>query len=51
MERKAGTSDLFLPKMGKSYLCIDFSGYLVRNHGKVLYVAKEEKLNADLKKS
>ena len=30
------------PKMGKSYLCIDFAGYLARNHGKVLYVAKEE---------
>ncbi len=25
------------PKMGKSYLCIDFAGYLARNHGKVLY--------------
>lgn len=27
------------PKMGKSYLCIDFAEYLARNHGKVLYVA------------
>ena len=31
-----------MPKMGKSYLCIDFAGYLARNHGRVLYVAKEE---------
>jgi len=38
------------PKMGKSYLCIDFAGYLARNHGKVLYVAKEEKLDATLQK-
>lgn len=38
------------PKMGKSYLCIDFAGYLSRNHGKVLYVAKEEKLDATLQK-
>ncbi|MBK6936994.1 MAG: hypothetical protein IPH18_09045 [Chitinophagaceae bacterium] len=22
------------PKMGKSYLCIDFAGYLARNHGR-----------------
>lgn len=36
------------PKMGKSYLCVDFAGYLARNHGKVLYVAKEEKLDATL---
>ena len=33
------------PKMGKSYLCVDFAGYLARNHGKVLYVAKEEGLD------
>ncbi len=39
-----------MPKMGKSYLCIDFAGYLARNHGKVLYVAKEEKLDATLQK-
>lgn len=38
------------PKMGKSYLCIDFAGYLARNHGKVLYVAREEKLDATLQK-
>jgi hypothetical protein len=36
------------PKMGKSYLCIDFAGYLARNHGKVLYVAKEEGLDYTL---
>jgi hypothetical protein len=36
------------PKMGKSYLCIDFAGYLARNHGKVLYVAKEEGLEYTL---
>jgi hypothetical protein len=38
------------PKMGKSYLCVDFAGYLARNHGKVLYVSKEEKLDATLQK-
>jgi hypothetical protein len=38
------------PKMGKSYLCVDFAGYLARNHGNVLYVAKEEKLDATLQK-
>ena len=37
------------PKMGKSYLCIGFAGYLARNHGKVLYVAKEEGLDYSLK--
>ena len=37
-----------MPKMGKSYLCVDFAGYLARNHGKVLYVAKEEKLDRTL---
>lgn len=36
------------PKMGKSYLCVDFAGYLARNHGKVLYVAKEEGLDMTL---
>lgn len=36
------------PKMGKSYLCIEFSGYLARHHGKVLYVAKEEGLDLTL---
>lgn len=39
-----------MPKMGKSYLCVDFAGYLARNQGKVLYVAKEEKLDATLQK-
>ena len=34
--------------MGKSYLCIDFAGYLARNHGKVLYVAREEGLDYTL---
>src|SRR5258708_1524140 len=38
------------PKMGKSYLCIDFAGYLARHHGKVLYVAKEEGLDMTLQK-
>lgn len=36
------------PKMGKSYLCIAFAGYLARHHGKVLYVAKEEGLDLTL---
>ncbi len=39
-----------MPKMGKSYLSVDFAGYLARHHGKVLYVAKEEKLDATLQK-
>lgn len=30
------------PKMGKSYLAVDFAGYLAQNHGTVLYVAREE---------
>ncbi|MHB8260476.1 MAG: P-loop NTPase family protein [Bacteroidia bacterium] len=38
------------PKMGKSYLCMELAGYLARNHGKVLYIAKEEKLDATLQK-
>jgi len=38
------------PKLGKSYLAIDMAGYLARNHGKVLYVAREEKLDATLQK-
>jgi|GEM_PF-299808 len=37
------------PKMGKSYLCVEFAGYLARNHGKVLYVAIEEGLDDELK--
>lgn len=36
------------PKFGKSYLCIDFAGYLAREHGSVLYVAAEEELDATL---
>jgi hypothetical protein len=36
------------PKMGKSYLCVDFAGYLAPNHGKVLYVANEEGLDYTL---
>lgn len=36
------------PKMGKSFLCIDFAGYLAENFGKVLYVAKEESLHRTL---
>ena len=34
--------------VSKSYLCVDFAGYLARNHGTVLYVANEEKLDATL---
>ena len=36
------------PKTGKSFLCVDFAGYLARNHGRVLYVAREEGLYATL---
>jgi len=36
------------PKTGKSYLCVEFAGYLARNHGKVLYVAREEGLDKTL---
>jgi len=36
------------PKMGKSYLCVEFAGYLARYHGRVLYVAKEEGLDYTL---
>jgi len=36
------------PKTGKSYLCVEFAGYLARNHGNVLYVAREEGLDATL---
>jgi hypothetical protein len=36
------------PKFGKSFLCIDFAGYLARYHGNVLYVAKEETLDLTL---
>ena len=36
------------PKMGKSYLAVDMAGYFAQNHGKVLYVAREEGLNTTL---
>ena len=36
------------PKMGKSFLAVDFAGYLAENHGKVLYVAREEGIFATL---
>jgi predicted ATP-dependent serine protease len=36
------------PKTGKSYLCVEFAGYLARSHGKVLYVAREEGLDKTL---
>lgn len=36
------------PKMGKSYLAVDFAGYLAEHHGRVLYVAKEEQIDATL---
>lgn len=36
------------PKMGKSYLSIDFAGYLAKHHGKTLYIANEEKLGFTL---
>lgn len=38
------------PKMGKSYLCVDWAGYLARHHGETLYVAREEQLNGTLQK-
>lgn len=38
------------PKMGKSYLMVEFAGYLAENHGKVLFVAKEEGKSATLQK-
>lgn len=37
-----------MPKTGKSYLMVEFAGYLARNHGSVLYVAKEEELDDTL---
>jgi hypothetical protein len=37
------------PKFGKSTLCIDFAGYLARNHGKVLYIAREERIGDTIK--
>lgn len=36
------------PKYGKSTLALDLAGYLAREHGHVLYVAKEEGLDATL---
>jgi len=36
------------PKMGKSYLAVDFAGYLASNHGTVLYVAREEGIDDTL---
>ncbi len=36
------------PKMGKSYFCIDWANYLSNNHGKVIYVSKEEYLSPTL---
>lgn len=37
------------PKLGKSYLCIAFAGYLAQNFGRVLYIAKEEGIDATLR--
>lgn len=37
------------PKMGKSFLMIEFAGELADKHGPVLYVAKEEGKSATLK--
>lgn len=36
------------PKMGKSYLAVDFAGYLAEWHGRTLYVAREEGIDATL---
>jgi hypothetical protein len=36
------------PKYGKSTLALEFAGYLAQDHGNVLYVAKEEGLDATL---
>ena len=36
------------PKYGKSYLSINWAGYLSKNFGKVLFVAKEEALDKTL---
>ena len=36
------------PKMGKSFLAVDFAGYLAEWHGRVLYVAREEGIYATL---
>ena len=37
------------PKFGKSILAIDFANYLAQNHGTVLYIAKEEGIDEELK--
>jgi len=37
-----------LPKFGKSILAVDFAGYMARNHGRILYVAKEEGIDDTL---
>ena len=37
------------PKFGKSILAVDFAGYLAHYHGSVLYVAKEEGIDEELK--
>ncbi|NOQ74264.1 MAG: hypothetical protein GQ574_19805 [Crocinitomix sp.] len=34
--------------MGKSYMSVDWAGYLANNHGTVLYVAKEEGIDETL---
>lgn len=31
-----------MPKMGKSFLCLEFAKYLASNHGKAIYITKEE---------
>lgn len=36
------------PKLGKSYLAVDFAGYLARQFGRVLYVSKEEGMSATM---
>ena len=38
------------PKMGKSYMSVEWAGYLANNHGTVLYVAKEEGIDETLQK-
>lgn len=37
------------PKNGKSFLCLDFAGHLAREHGPVLFVAKEEGFSRTLR--
>lgn len=38
------------PKLGKSTLCLNFAGYLAKHHGRVLYVAREEKIGDTFQK-